>query len=146
MFHWMPVAPQALKSVIPVEDSFSNKEMRSFSRIRAHQSTSLWRTEAKRASVNYFAIVVLATNKTCSTYPWQVSVFSVVEHHVLKMTFHHNFKKNLFHISTNITAFSRYIGWPRGPETDIVASSDSVSHLIYRAFLWYFLTLYCTAG
>jgi len=34
------MAPQALKSVVPVEDSFCNKEMRSFSRIRAHQSTS----------------------------------------------------------------------------------------------------------
>jgi len=36
----MLVAPQALKSVFPVEDSFSNKEMRTFSRIREHQSTS----------------------------------------------------------------------------------------------------------
>ena len=36
----MLVAPQALKSVIPVEDLFSNKEMRTFRRIRAHQSTS----------------------------------------------------------------------------------------------------------
>jgi len=36
----MLVAPQVLKSVLPVEDCFSNKEMRSFSRIGAHQSTS----------------------------------------------------------------------------------------------------------
>jgi len=36
----MLVAPQALKSVLPVEDSFSDKEMHTFSRIRAHQSTS----------------------------------------------------------------------------------------------------------
>jgi len=36
----MLVAPQALKSVLPVEDSFSNQKMRTFSRIRAHQSTS----------------------------------------------------------------------------------------------------------
>jgi len=34
------VAPQALTSMLPVEDSFSNKEMRTFSRIRAHQSTN----------------------------------------------------------------------------------------------------------
>jgi len=34
------VTPQALKRVFPVEDSFSNMEMRTFSRIRAHQSTS----------------------------------------------------------------------------------------------------------
>jgi len=31
--------------------------------------------------------------------------FCVVEHHVLKMTFHHNVRKNLFDISTNISAF-----------------------------------------
>jgi len=36
----MLVAPQALKSVLPVKESFSNKEMRIFSRIRPHQSTS----------------------------------------------------------------------------------------------------------
>jgi len=34
------VAPQALKCVLPVADSFSNKKMRTFSRIGAHQSTS----------------------------------------------------------------------------------------------------------
>jgi len=37
----MLVAPQALKSVLSVvEDSFSHKEMRNFSRIPAHQFTS----------------------------------------------------------------------------------------------------------
>jgi len=36
----MLVTSQALKSVLPVEDSFSNKEMGTFSPIRAHQSTS----------------------------------------------------------------------------------------------------------
>jgi len=36
----MLVALQALKSVLPVADSFANQEMRTFSRIRAHQSTS----------------------------------------------------------------------------------------------------------
>jgi len=36
----MLVAPQMLKSVIPVEDSFFNKEMRTFSRVRTHQYTS----------------------------------------------------------------------------------------------------------
>jgi len=69
---------------------------------------------------------------------WHISVtsfylFYVVEHHVLKMTFNHNVKKNV-HISTNIPAFFRYIGWPEGPETDIFASSDSVSYLICRVF------------
>jgi len=36
----MPVAPHAVKSVFLIEESFFNKEMRTFSRIRAHQSTS----------------------------------------------------------------------------------------------------------
>jgi len=36
----MLVASQALMSMLPVEKSFSNKEMRTLSRIRAHQSTS----------------------------------------------------------------------------------------------------------
>ena len=64
MFHWLLVAPQALKSVLPVAGCFSDKEMCTFSRIRAHQSTSytfntsLWRRKAKPASVNFFAFVV----------------------------------------------------------------------------------------
>jgi len=36
----MLVVPQALKTVLPVEDSFSNKEMCTLSRIRVHQSAS----------------------------------------------------------------------------------------------------------
>jgi len=77
MFHWMPLAPQALKSVFPVADSFSNKKMRTFSRICAHQSTSetntsLWRRKTKPACFNDFAIVVLAT-KTCGAFPWRVT-------------------------------------------------------------------------
>ena len=35
----MLVAPQALKSVLPVADSFSDNEMRTFSRVGAHQPT-----------------------------------------------------------------------------------------------------------
>jgi len=54
----MLVALQALKSVFSVADSFSNKDMRTFSRIPAHQSasetinTSLWRRKTTPASVN----------------------------------------------------------------------------------------------
>jgi len=137
MFHWMLVAPQALKSVLPVEDFFSKNEMRTFSRIRARQSTSetfntsLWRRKTKPASVNYFAIAVLATNKTWGTFPWQASVSWNM------------FKKWLFITMSETTCFIfqpifqhffRYIVWPEGPETDIVASSDSISHLIHRVF------------
>jgi len=51
-------------------------------------------------------------------------------------------KKNLFRI------FSGILPGQRAPETDIVASSDSVSHLIYRVSRLYILTFfcYCTAG
>jgi len=75
MFHCLLVAPQALKGVLPVADSFTDKEMRTFSRIRAHQSTietietTLRRRKTKPASINYFAVVVLATNKTCGAFP-----------------------------------------------------------------------------
>jgi len=40
MFHWMLVATQAVKRVLPVADSFSNKAMHTFSRIGIHQSRS----------------------------------------------------------------------------------------------------------
>ena len=112
MFHWMLVAPQALKSVLRVEHSFSNKEMRTFSRIRAHQSTretfntSLWRRKTKSASVNYFAIVILATNKTCGTFPWQVSVFSMLWNIMFWKTFHHNVKEPVFYLNQYFHVFS----------------------------------------
>ena len=54
----MLVDPQALKSVLPVEDSFSNTEMRTFSRIRAHQSTceTFYNFVEKNNASNYFAV------------------------------------------------------------------------------------------
>jgi len=71
-----------LFSVLPVADSFSNKEMSTVSRIRVHTretiNTSLWRRKAKSASSNDFGVVVLAPNKICGTFPWRVSVFSVL--------------------------------------------------------------------
>ena len=131
----MLVALQALNSVLPVEDSFSNKEMRIFSGIGAHQSTSgtfnrsLWRRKTKPASVN---IVVLVTNKTCGTFPWDVFVFSVLWNIMFhKFLFITLSKRTCFIFQLIFPHFFLYTGWPEGPETDIVASSDSVSHLIY---------------
>jgi len=155
MFHWMLMAPQALKSLLPVADSFSNEEMRTFSRIRAHQSASetfntrLWRRKTKPASVNDFAIVVLATNKTCGAFPWQVSVISVLWNITFKKWFSSQYQKEpASYFNQYSRIFFRYIGWSEDPETDIVASTDSVSHLIYCVFRWYLLTFfcYCTAG
>jgi len=72
-------------------------------------------------------------------------LFCVVKQHCLKITVYHHVKEDLCHFSTNIPAFLWHISWR---ETDIVVSSDSLSHLIYRAFRRYFLTFicYCTAG
>jgi len=53
------VARKTLKSVTPAADTFSNKEKRTFSRIRANQSTreaintSLWSRKTKPASTTY---------------------------------------------------------------------------------------------
>ena len=72
-----------LLSVLPVTDSFSNKEIHTFS-ICPHQSTretvnaSLWRRKRKTSSFNDFGIVVLATHKICGAFPWRVSLFSVL--------------------------------------------------------------------
>jgi len=71
-------------SVFPVANSISNKEIPTFSRTRAHQSTcetintSLWRRKTKPASFNDFGVVVLAPNKICGAFPWRVSLFSVL--------------------------------------------------------------------
>jgi len=55
-----------------------------------------------------------------------------VQHHGLKITFHRNIEEHLFRFSTNIPAFFGSIDWS---ETDIVAPSDSLSHLTYRVLL-----------
>ena len=140
-FHWILVAPQALKCVLPVADSFSNKKMRTFSRIGAHQSTSeafntsLWSRKAKPASVNYFAIVVLAINKTCGTFPQEVSVFFMLWNIMfLKWIFITMSKRTCIIFQQIFPHFFRVYWLARGPETDIVASSDSVTHHIYRVF------------
>jgi len=93
MFHWLLVAAQALKSVLPVAESFSNKEMRTFSHIHAqHQctsetiNTSSWNRKTKPTSINYFAVLVLAPNKARGSFPWRVSVFCVVEHCLNKLS------------------------------------------------------------
>ena len=142
-------------SVFTVGDFFSNKEIHTFSHICANQSasetfnTSLWRRKTKPASVNYFVIVVLATDKTCGTYPWQVSNFSLLLNIMFwKRLFITMLIRTCFIFQPIFLQFFWYIDWPENPETDIVASSDSVSNLIYRVFWWYTFTYFCygTAG
>jgi len=139
MFHWLLVAPQSLKNVLPVAGCFSNKEMRTFCRIRPHQftsetiNTSLWWRKTKPASVNYFAVVVLATNKTCGGFPLtSFCLFCVVENHGLKGTFQHSVKENPFHVSTNISAFLPVSDQRPMSLPTVVASAIS----FYRVFRW----------
>jgi len=73
---WIARGSLGAKNVLLVADSISNQEMRTFSRIRADPSTSqtintsLWRRKTKPASVNYFLVAVLVTNKTGGAFPW----------------------------------------------------------------------------
>ena len=139
VFHWMLVAPQALRSVLPVEDSSSNKKMRTFSRIRSRQSRSetfhticegekqsqLLSTTSPLWFWRQMRLVVHSVKRFC--------LLCVGERHLLKMTFHHNVKKNLFHISTNIPAFFRYIGWPVDPETNTLppVMASAISSIVF---------------
>ena len=103
-----------------VEDSFSNKEMRAFSRIREHQSTSeIQVCEGQKQSQllsttlplwfwRRIRLVVHIRDKFPSFVMWNV-IFQPTSPH-----------------------FFRYICGPKDPETDIAAFSDSISYFIYR--------------
>jgi len=72
--------------------------------------------------------MVPATNKICGAISvTSFCLFCVVKQPALKITLQHNVKENLCHFSTSNPAFFWYISCL---ETDIFASSDSVSHLI----------------
>ena len=104
----MLVFPQAFKSLLPVEDSFFNKELRTFSRIWNISLQVKHLTQVcERGKQNQ----LLSTTSSLWFWRWTRLVvhfrdkflsFWVVEHHVLKMTFHNSVKKNLFHIWTNL--------------------------------------------
>jgi len=70
VFHWLLVAPQ-----VPVADSFSNKEMRTLSRIRAHQSTpgvtNLFETES------YFLVQIHAKGYQFDTHFWNKNLLNL---------------------------------------------------------------------
>jgi len=136
MFHWLLVASKVLKGVLQGAEPLSNKAMPTFSRIRAHQSTSerininLWKRKTKPASVNYSAVVVLATNKTCGGFPWWVSFLCC-----RTSSSKNNFSSQCRRVAISFPHSLVYCG--------------SVSHLIYRVFRWYFLTFCywcCTTG
>jgi len=117
----MLVAPQALKMCFQLKIPFLLRKC-TFIRIRAHQSisetfnTSLWRRKTKSASVNYFAFVVLATNKLCGTFPWQASVFLCCGTSSFKNGFSSQCQKDLFHILTNIPTFCPVYWLARRPK------------------------------
>jgi len=68
--------------------------------------------------------------------PWLVIHFRDKFLAYLKMTFYHNAKKNLFHMSTNIPTFFQYIGWPEGPEIPAVIASAISSILFFNDTSW----------
>jgi len=155
MFYWFFVDFQAFKSVLPVAESFSNQEMRTFNRICAYHSTSetistsLWRRETKSASINYFAVVVLATNKTCGAIPWWVSdeflSFLCCGSTWYKNNFSSQFQREPVSFFNQLSCIFLVYWLTRDR---ISSDSANVSHLIYGALWWYLLTFlwYCTAG
>jgi len=146
MLHWLLVAPQALTSVLPVEDSSFNQEMQPFSRNHAHQSTS----ETIKQDCEGQKQSQLLSN-TLPLWFWRWIKLAVHFRDQLlsilccgttwfENNFHHNDKENLCHFSCHFSIFLHFFWYISWLETDIVASSDSVSHLVYRVFRWYFLT------
>ena len=149
MFHWMLVAPQALKSVLPVEDSFSNKEMRTFSRIREHQSTRktfntrLWRKKQSQllstTSPLWFwqriKLVVRFCDKSFLCYG--TSCF--------KNDFSSQCQKE--HISINVPAFSGILAGQRAQRPislpHVIAST--ISSIVFWLYISTFFC-YCTAS
>ena len=151
MFHLIAHVSSSVQERVSSHIFFSNQEMHTFSRIRAHQSTSeTINTSVWRRKINQ----LLST--TSPSWFWRriklavhfrdefLSFLCCVEQHGLKITFHHNVKADLCHFSTNIPAFFPVFWLARGRYPCL----HSVSHLIYRAFGWYFLRFfcYCTAG
>jgi len=94
--------------------SFSDNEMRTFSRIRAHQSTSETFNLTHVCEGEKQSQLLSITSplwfwrriRLVVHFRYKFLLFCVVEHHVLKtfVAFHHNVKNNLFHFSTNIPA------------------------------------------
>jgi len=148
----MFVAPPALKNVLPVEDSLRkcahlvvsaqiSLQVKHLTQVcqgekqSQHLSTTsplwLWRRLRLVVHFRYTFLSFLCCGISC-----------------FKNDFITMSKRTCFIFQPIFPHLFQYIGWPEGTETDIVASSDSFSHLIYRVFPWYILTFfcYCTAG
>jgi len=93
--------------------------------------------QVKKHSSDYFAVAVNGT------FPWQLSVFSVLWtimfQNWLLITMS---KRTCFIFQAIFPHFFPCIGWPEGPEIDIVTCSDSVSLLIWLVFRWYKLMFF----
>jgi len=151
MFHWMLVASQAIKSVLRVANFFSNKKRRTFSRsLYAHISlqvkhlTQVCEGEKQSQFLSNtlplwfwwrMRLVVHFRDKILSFVLWNI-MFQ-------KSLFITMSKRICFIFQPIFPHFFQYIGRPKGPDTHIVASSDSISYLIYRVFRWYILTFFC---
>jgi len=148
------VAPQALKSVLPVAESLSKKEMRILSRIRALQSTNATISITLRRKNNKASFCQLLS--CCGSGDekdlWCISVtsfclFCLVKHHGLKITFHRHVKEYLFHFSAISPAFFRYSGWQRPMCLPPVISSAISSTVFFDDSSWSSSDYWCcTAG
>ena len=117
---------QPLKILLAARPKSGPLAARAISIVYPDLNTSLWNRKTKPASVNYVAILVLATNKTCGTFRDKFLCFLCCGTSCFKNDFSSQCQKEPF------SYFNRYyrifaVYWlTRGPETDIVASSDSV--------------------
>jgi len=86
--------------------------MRTYSRIRAHQSTSeTINTSLKEKNKASFCQLLRRCGSGDTVhFRDEFLSFLIVKQHGSKITFHDNVKENLCHFSINIPAFFRYIG------------------------------------
>jgi len=136
----MLVATQAIESVLPVEDSVSKKQahlvVSGHISLQVKYLTQVCEGEKQSQLLSIYSPLgfwrrikhmrFISVTGFCS--------FRVVEHHVLKMTFHHNVQKNLFHISTNVPAFCSGILVGQRAQNRYCCPSANVSHFICRVF------------
>jgi len=98
---------------------------------------TLWRIQTKPGSVHYFAVVVLATNKTCGAFLWRISVFSVIwSSMVQKWLFIKMSKSTCFIFQPTFPHFFRYISWPETDTLSPAIASDISSIVVFDDTSW----------
>jgi len=155
MFHWMLVAPQGPRVCFQAKIPFlirqcahlvvsahislqvKNKFVQEKKCQRLSTTSPLWFWRRIRLVVGYISVTGFC-------------FLCVIEHHVLKLTFHRNVKKNLFHISTNNSRIfsgilaSQRVQRPISLPPVIVSAISSIVHFDDPS--WVLTFCYCTAG